>query len=109
MAGIALLLVCHEDVPRYVLVRPQPGPGTDLAEPLRVGTARFVYSTAGSPDAKRQPRTWSSTAVRHIFWAAAVALALAGAACSGVTSSDDAGPPPLSGDTITTASGLRYI
>jgi FKBP-type peptidyl-prolyl cis-trans isomerase len=46
--------------------------------------------------------------VRHIFWAAAVVLALAGSACSDSTGSA-AGPPPLSGDTIATASGLRYI
>jgi peptidylprolyl isomerase len=48
--------------------------------------------------------------VRHIFRAAAVLLALlAGAACSDATGSDTAGPPPLAGDTITTASGLKYI
>jgi FKBP-type peptidyl-prolyl cis-trans isomerase len=46
--------------------------------------------------------------VRHTFWAAAVVLALAGAACGDATGSSS-GPPPLSGDTVTTASGLRYI
>lgn len=51
--------------------------------------------------------------MRHIFRTAAavlaVALAAAASACSDATSSDTSGPPPLVGDTITSASGLKYI
>jgi FKBP-type peptidyl-prolyl cis-trans isomerase len=47
--------------------------------------------------------------VRHFSWIAACALVLSAAACSTDTTSVSGGPPALVGDTVTLASGLRYI